>query len=109
LSSIQREIFNQTDSRGRQACINCHTGSFPQGNLTLVEGQSYGQLVNRRSSFKAGAVLVIPGDPANSYMVQKIEGASGLVGDRMPLGGPFLTDDQISVIRDWIRMGAPNN
>jgi hypothetical protein len=109
LSSIQREIFNQTDSRGRQACINCHSGSVPQGDLTLTDGQSYGQLVNRASAFKPGATRVVPGDPSNSYLVQKLEGASGLVGDRMPVGGPYLTADQVSVIREWIQRGAPND
>jgi hypothetical protein len=49
-----------------------------------------------------------PGDFANSYLYRKIVG-SGITGDRMPQGGPFLNDTQIKLVRDWIRRGAPND
>jgi hypothetical protein len=110
LSSIQREIFNTTDSSGRQACITCHVAGGPAGFMPLVEGASYGNLVGRTSGAKPGAVRVIPGDPDNSYLIQKLEGAAGIVGQRMPrTTGPFLTDGQISIIRRWIAQGAQND
>lgn len=112
LSSIQREIFNTTDSSGRAACIQCHTnqGRTPAGGLTLLEGQSYANLVNRASTGKAGAILVVPNDPDNSYLIHKLEGRAGIVGERMPrTGGPFLTDGQMLVIKRWIQQGAQNN
>jgi hypothetical protein len=111
-TSIQREIFNVTDSSGRLACIQCHSdnGRVPAGNLVLLEGRSYGQLVGRASSFKAGATLVVPDDPDNSYVIHKLEGRSDIVGARMPrTNGPFLTDGQISIIRRWIELGARND
>ena len=49
-----------------------------------------------------------PNDPANSYLYRKIAGA-GITGDRMPQGGPYLTDAQTKLVRDWIRRGAPND
>jgi hypothetical protein len=112
LSSIQREIFNVSDSTGRLACIQCHTdnGRAPAANLNLLEGRSYGQLVSRASGQKAGATLVIPGDPDNSYLVHKLDGRSDIVGQRMPRSnGPFLTEGQISIIRRWIELGARND
>ena len=33
----------------------------------------------------------------------------GITGDRMPQGGPYLTDAQTKLVRDWIRRGAPND
>lgn len=111
-SSIQHEIFEQTDAAGRAACTQCHTsnGRTPASNLNLISGAAYSQIVNRASTAKAGAVLVIPGDPDNSYLVQKLEGASGIVGQRMPrTGGPYLTPGQMMVIRRWIQEGAQNN
>jgi hypothetical protein len=109
-SSIQREIFNTTDSSGRQACITCHVAGGPAGFLPLTEGVSYNNLVNRSSGAKPGAVRVIPGDPNNSYLIQKLEGTPGIVGERMPrTSGPFLTEGQISIIRSWIAMGANND
>jgi hypothetical protein len=62
------------------------------------------------SNGKPGAVRVIPGDPENSYLVQKLEGHSGIVGQRMPrTGGPYLTEGQMQIIRRWIARGAPND
>jgi hypothetical protein len=112
LSSIQREIFSVTDSSGRLACIGCHSdqGRTPASNLVLLEGRSYQQLVGRSSTGKAGATLVIPGDPDNSYIVKKLEGATDIAGQRMPRGnGPFLESGQMKVIRRWIEEGAANN
>ena len=111
-SSIQREIFDTTDSSGRLACTNCHTnvGRNPSGGLNLVSGVSYASLIRVASTGKPGAVRVIPGDPDNSYIIHKLEGSSDIVGVRMPRGnGPYLTDGQILVIKRWIANGAPNN
>jgi len=109
-SSIQQNIFNTTDSSGRQACITCHVAGGPAGFMPLTEGASYGNLVGRTSSGKAGAVRVVPGDPDGSYLVQKLEGAPGIAGQRMPrTGGPYLTDGQIRIIRRWIELGANND
>jgi hypothetical protein len=111
-SSIQKEIFNTTDSSGRLACINCHTdqGRTPSGGLVLLEGRSYQAIVGVASRFKAGATLVVPGDPDNSYIIHKLEGAADILGSRMPRGtGPFLTAGQMQIIRRWIELGAKND
>ena len=111
-SSIQREIFNQSDSSGRLACIGCHSdaGRQPAGGLVLLEGRSYQQLVGVASSGKPGATRVIPGDSENSYLIHKLNGRGDIVGQRMPRGnGPFLEEGQMIVIRKWISDGAPNN
>jgi len=48
---------------------------------------------------------VEPGNPDDSYLVQKIEGTAS-VGAQMPLGGPALSDEQVAAIRQWITDGA---
>ena len=111
-TSIQQNIFNTTDPSGRLACIQCHSdqGRNPTGNLVLLEGRAYQNLVGQPSSGKPGETRVIPGDPNKSYLVKKLEGAPDIVGVRMPRGnGPFLTQGQMLVIRRWIEQGAPNN
>jgi len=111
-SSVQSQIFESTDVAGRQACVNCHTnvGRNPSGGLNLVHGLAYDQIVNVPSARKPGAIRIIPGDPENSYLVQKLEGRAGIVGNRMPNGGPpFLTDGQILILKRWIALGAPRN
>jgi hypothetical protein len=93
-----------------QACINCHVQGGPAGGLLILRPEvAYGNLVNAPSRQKPGAVLVIPGDPENSYLIQKLEGRD-IVQLRMPRNGPpYLTDGQIRVIRTWIQRGANNN
>ncbi len=109
-ASIQNDIFQTTDSAGRTRCLNCHTstGRNPSGGLNLNPDVAYQQLVNAASTGKPGAVRVIPGDPDSSYLVHKLEGATDIVGRRMPLNSPtFLTDGQVKIIRRWIAIGAP--
>jgi mono/diheme cytochrome c family protein len=109
-ASIQNDIFQTSDSAGRSRCLGCHTstGRAPAGGLNLNPDVAYDQLVNAVSARKPGAVRVIPGDPDNSYVVEKLEGAASIVGARMPINGPpFLTDGQIKIIRRWIAIGAP--
>jgi hypothetical protein len=50
---------------------------------------------------------VDPGNPDQSYIVQKIEGHAA-VGGRMPLGQAQLPQDRIDLIRSWITAGAQN-
>ena len=111
LSAIQRDVFDAPDASGRAACTGCHNAQNARfaGNLNLADNP-YAQLVNVPSTGKAGAIRVIPGDPDNSYLIHKIEGSPGIVGQRMPrTNGPFLTPGQTLIIRSWIARGAPNN
>lgn len=104
-TQIQQQIFNP-------ACVSCHTdeGRTPASNLNLRSGVSHAQLVGVASVGKAGAVRVIAGNASGSYLIQKLEGASDIVGLRMPRNGPpFLTTEQVALIRQWITNGAPNN
>jgi len=111
-ASLQHEIFETTDAAGRVACTNCHTniGRNPAGGMNLVHDLAYDQIVNVPSRGKPSATRIIPGDPENSYLVQKLEGRPGIVGLRMPFSGaPFLTDGQMSILKRWIAIGAPRN
>lgn len=92
-------------------CESCHTdvGRTAAGGLNLKPGAAFPNLVSQASSAKAGAVRVIPGNASGSYLVQKLEGASDIVGLRMPRATAFLTDAQVALIRQWINEGARNN
>jgi len=112
-SSIQTEIFEKTDSAGRTACTTCHSstgGRNPSGGMNLNHDVAYAQIVNAPTRSPVGKTRVIPGDPDNSYLIQKLECCAVINGKRMPNNGPpYLTDGQILVIRRWIAIGAPNN
>jgi len=109
-SSIQRDIFDAPDATGRPACTRCHNpqGSRFTAGLDLTSA-AYANLVGVASTEQRGRLRVNPGNPDDSYVVHKIEGASDITGARMPNGGPYLSDGQILIIRRWIALGAPNN
>ena len=98
LASIQSHVFTPI-------CTACHAGgSAPQG-LHLDEANAYTMLVGVPSNEVSSVLRVKPGDPDNSYIIQKLEGHAA-VGARMPFGGPYLDDATIAVIRQWITNGA---
>jgi hypothetical protein len=111
-ATIQRDIFEASDSSGRSSCVSCHsnTGRNPSGGLNLNHDVAYDQLVGRPAVEKPAAMRVSAGDSANSYLLQKLMGTAGIVGRRMPFNGPpYLTDGQILIIQRWIDTGAPRN
>ena len=111
-SSISQNIFQSTDASGRAACIQCHNavGSRFAAGLNLEASVAYANLVGVASTQRPELRRVAPGDPQTSYLIDKLEGRAGIVGQRMPrTAGPFLTEGQMLVIRRWIEIGAPNN
>jgi len=102
-SRIQTEIFSPTC-----AAIGCHDPLGRQQGMILASGRAYAMIVGVQSTEMPSLHRIEPGDPANSYLYRKILGV-GITGDRMPQGGPYLSDAQIKLIRDWIRRGAPND
>jgi hypothetical protein len=107
-ASIQRDIFEASDSSGRPACSSCHNpngGAFRQVGLDLSTSGSYESLVGVVSRQK-GLPRVSPGDPENSYLIHKLEGRTDIIGNRMPTRGPYLSEGQIAIVRRWIQLGA---
>ena len=87
-------------------CTQCHSGTNAPLGLRLDAANSYAMLVNVPSGEVPGLLRVNPGNPDQSYLVQKISGTAS-VGARMPLGQAPLAQDRIDLIRRWIAAGAP--
>ena len=107
LSQLQASVFTPI-------CSVCHNGSNPAngalpGAQNLSAGNSYAMLVNVASLEQPTLMRVKPNDAANSYLIQKLEGAPTITGARMPFGGPYLSQATIDQIKSWILNGAPNN
>jgi len=78
-------------------CTLCHGGASPTLGLDL------GDLQGALRGSDRGPV-VVPGDPEASELVMRLRGASQ---PRMPLTGPpYLDDEQIGLVADWIAAGA---
>jgi Ca2+-binding RTX toxin-like protein len=86
-------------------CTGCHSGGGAPQGLRLDAANSYANLVNVPSNEVPSLLRVEPGNPDDSYLVQKIEGTAS-VGGRMPLGGTPLNAETIALIRQWISEGA---
>jgi hypothetical protein len=99
--SIQDNVFTPI-------CAQCHIGASAPEGLQLDAGHSYNLLVGVPSSEQPNLLRVKAGDPDDSYMVHKIEGAPGIDGGQMPLGETPLPQATIDAIRQWISNGAPN-
>lgn len=89
-------------------CTGCHVGAGAPLGLRLDAGNSYALLVNVASAQVPTLLRVKPGDPDNSYLVQKIDGRA-TVGGRMPLGRAPLPQASIDLVRSWIAAGAQMN
>jgi hypothetical protein len=98
-NSIQANVFDQY-------CEHCHSGANAPVGLRLDAANSYASLVGVPSGERSSVLRVAPGSANNSYIIQKLEGAAGLVGQRMPAGLPALPQSDINVIRQWIGDGA---
>jgi hypothetical protein len=105
LTQIQAQVFSPI-------CSGCHSGptsgNLPSGMNLSSTASSHNALVNVASLQVSSIDRVEPGDPGNSYLIQKLEGTAA-VGSRMPQGGPFLDQATIDMIRQWIADGAANN
>jgi hypothetical protein len=103
LDSIQANIFTPI-------CSVCHVGGSAPEGLRLDAADSFNLLVGVPSTEVPSLMRVKPGDPDNSYIIQKLEGHQA-VGQQMPFGcpstQPCLTTSTIAFIRQWITNGAP--
>jgi hypothetical protein len=102
LTSIQTNVFTPR-------CAGCHTGpapgALPAGMDLSSAAASHASLVGVASIEVPSLQRVSAGDPANSYLIHKLEGTQ-TVGARMPLTGQPLDHTTITIIRLWITDGA---
>jgi len=87
------------------ATTGCHFGAGAPQGLRLDAASSFALLVGVPSTEESSVLRVVPGDPDNSYLVQKLEGTASS-GQQMPLNAPALPQSTIDVIRQWISDGA---
>ena len=90
-------------------CSNCHVdhGGSPSGNLDLDPEFSWDNLVNAPSSGQPGRLLVVPGQPLNSVLFEKLNCETPGAGLRMPRNRTPLPLAEQALIFDWIMLGAP--
>ena len=93
------------------SCVfaTCHgSGPSPAGELSLERDGAHASLVDMPSSVVPDAILVIPGDPDASYMMQKLTATVPTAGESMPPDAP-LEAERIELVRAWIEAGAADD
>jgi hypothetical protein len=92
------------------ATRGCHAGLRPQAGLNLSQGAAYAEIVGVASEqCGASRVRVAPGDPAASYLVDKLLGVDLCFGTQMPKAGVSLPQADLDAIGSWVCSGAANN
>jgi hypothetical protein len=110
LAAIRSDIFH-----GACAVGGCHAEPMLSARLDLGSDGLCHLLVSHKSCLFANKILVVPGKPEASFLLDKLRG-TGLDGtpdvtcatsnERMPFGQPPLPDSKIAQIEAWIRAGA---
>ena len=106
-SSASSDSFqNLYDTVLRPNCGPCHTARAFGGLSMPRASDGLEALVNRDATTAAcaGRRRVIPGDPDNSVLFQKISGVN-MCGSLMPPSGA-LSGADIEKVRSWIEQGA---
>lgn len=95
---------------GNCTASGCHTGNRPKEELALDAAVAYDELVGVRTSQCGGErTLVVPGNVAESYLMNKLVGVDMCSGSLMPKAGQDLEAAELALINAWICQGAQEN
>ncbi len=91
-------------------CLQCHAPNAPTPLGFEVSGLDVSTIETiRRGGANSDGIAVIAGQPCPSILYQKIS-AGPPFGARMPLGGPpYLSEQALALVHDWIAEGANDN
>lgn len=86
----------------------CHGGAMPKEGLDLRAMASFEDLVGvLATQCDDGRLLVDPGAPERSYLMQKLLGTDMCSGSLMPKGSMPFTASELATVSSWICSGAP--
>ena len=89
-------------------CGDCHSAEDPKKGLDLSQGRGVANMLDRPSQEVDSVLLLKAGDPAASYLWQKLThtAAEGKGMPRTMFGAKKLSQDQLDLIERWISEGA---
>lgn len=100
LGYLQTKVFNVNC-----ALSGCHNAATKTFGVDLSPGKTLASLYGIPARQSRTTDLLEPGDPDNSYLIQKLEGSAA--GSQMPFGSTPLAQQQIDIIRTWITSLQP--
>ena len=90
-STQVKPIFNKK-------CISCHGGVKKQGGFSLLFEEE------ALAATESGKPAIIPGDPDRSEMIKRL--TTHDPEERMPYKAAPLTEEEINILRRWVKQGA---
>lgn len=117
-ASIDRDLFQVSCGTTGNKAFNCHSSAGAVGSSFLdLTGDAYPRLVGQIAVNPLGdlkdLVLVKPGDPDGSFLVQKLRLKSPLdphLGGGMPADAPgSICASSVDTVAQWILNGAARN
>jgi len=79
-------------------CISCHGGVKKNSGFSLLFEKE------ALASTKSGHPAIIPGDPNGSEFIKRLTASDPEL--RMPYQKPPLSEEEITILKDWISQGA---
>ncbi len=112
-AAVDGWTFTQVYAVTSVSC-SCHNSSNGSGQQSLgsTPQETYDAWINVPAANVSAVGLdrIEPGDSANSFVMQKLDGTNGAnTGNRMPPVGEYLDQETLDGIRSWIDAGALNN
>jgi len=97
--------------QGKCATGPCHSAETHAGMLDLTpdEATFAKHVINAPATQSPGVLRVVPGQPAASYLLCKIDPACAARAagtNLMPDGAMGLSDAEIQIVSKWIQAGA---
>jgi hypothetical protein len=96
--SFRNDVFPILDTY----CVGCH------GATGGVNMSTYQNLMSSTGN-NWGTDVVIPGNASGSGLIDVLNSNPQFNLSRMPIGGPYLTANEIELISTWINEGALDN
>jgi len=99
----QGEVFFESKVRPLliEHCYDCHSGVKTKGGLSLETRTGWA------TGGEAGPAIV-PGKPDESLLIQAVRQTHAKFAMPPKSKGGKLSDDKITVLEEWVRMGAPD-
>ncbi len=80
-------------------CISCHGGVRAKGGFSLLFKEE------AFAPTESGKPAIIPGDPDHSEMIKRLTAKDP--EERMPFKHEPLSAEEINILREWVKEGAP--
>lgn len=86
----------------KTSCGRCHGSDRPAIALSLKSEDFAAATIDVPSREIKELKLVDTKDPDKSYLLMKIRGDEGIIGERMPMGSKALDEQAIATVETWI-------